>query len=479
MANPISVPQNFSTTLNAAGGITNSQTTGIVLTSVTNLPTDGGILCFDWAATLDTAVAEYIEYTGITGNELTGVTRGVEGVSAKAHTNGCTVVGVISQAHIKRLRDKLTGNDAVALQDPSANEILKTSYVASAVNEITITNAATANSPSVAATGVDTNIDLNLKGKGTGVVKAWNGSSYIAIPLSASMLSTTQYAPQGFLLNGKIVPSVASNNLTVAIKGMDGNDPSAANPVYCRIGDTVRTITAALSVTKNAGTNWCNAGGSELATQEIDYFVYLGYNATDGVTIGFARIPYATKYSDFSTTTTADLYCAISTISNAAANDYYELIGRFAATLSAGAGYTWTVPTFTANNLIQRPIFETRKLVWVPQLSAAGSMTYTSTVVNQADYILSGRQCFMRIYVTGTTGGSVSNVLLFTQPIPRSTTLAYEQFGVGQGNDTTPCTMLFGASNTSQTQVQVTKSDNTTFGAGANRYYLGPLYYLI
>lgn len=168
MANPLDIPQNFSTTLNVGGGINSSQTTGIIATSVTGLPTDGGILAFDWANPIDTTTIEYIEYTGITGNEFTGVTRGQEGVTAKAHSNGATIVGVVSRAHIKRLRDKLTGNDAVALQDPNGNEILKSSYVASAVNEITTTNAATGNGPSIAATGGDSNIDLNITPKGTG-----------------------------------------------------------------------------------------------------------------------------------------------------------------------------------------------------------------------------------------------------------------------------------------------------------------------
>ena len=67
-------------------------------------------------------------------------------------------------------------------------------------------------------------------------------------------------APRGFLLNGKIVPSVASDDLTVAIKGLDGEDPSATNPVYCRIGDTIRSITAAFSVTKVDATNWFDSG---------------------------------------------------------------------------------------------------------------------------------------------------------------------------------------------------------------------------
>ena len=50
-------------------------------------------------------------------------------------------------------------------------ELLKFSETGSAVNEITIANAATGNGPSLTATGDDTNIDLVLDGKGTGVVK--------------------------------------------------------------------------------------------------------------------------------------------------------------------------------------------------------------------------------------------------------------------------------------------------------------------
>lgn len=183
--------------------------------------------------------------------------------------------------------------------------------------------------------------------------------AYVDRPLISTLNRIPLYAPQGFLINGKIEVTDAAG-ITVAIKTLAGTDPSASDPVYVRIGDTVRTISAALSVSKADGTNWCNAGSAELATKEIDYFVYLGYNATDGVVLGFSRFPGANQYSDFSATTTNEKYCAISTITNAAATDYYENVGRFAATLSAGAGYTWSVPTYTAANLIQRPIYETR-----------------------------------------------------------------------------------------------------------------------
>lgn len=56
------------------------------------------------------------------------------------------------------------------LKDSSDNEYIKFSETASAVNEVTVTNAATGNAPSISATGGDTDIDLKLTPKGTGKV---------------------------------------------------------------------------------------------------------------------------------------------------------------------------------------------------------------------------------------------------------------------------------------------------------------------
>lgn len=225
---------------------------------------------------------------------------------------------------------------------------------------------------------------------------------------------------EGTMWNGKISVTDAAG-ITVALKTLAGTNPSASDPVYITLGGAVRTITSALSVSKADGTNWFNAGSAELATKEIDYFVYLGYNATDGVVIGFARIPFANQYSDFSATTTNEKYCAISTITNAAATDYYEVIGRFAATLSAGAGYTWTVPTFTASNLIQRPIYESRDLAYnAVASSSAGSLTaYTNA---NARYKIVGDICYVNPACTITTVGTASGALIVTLPFTFATT---------------------------------------------------------
>jgi len=49
-------------------------------------------------------------------------------------------------------------------------ELLKFSETGSAVNEFTIANAASGAGPTLSATGTDSNVDINISAKGTGVV---------------------------------------------------------------------------------------------------------------------------------------------------------------------------------------------------------------------------------------------------------------------------------------------------------------------
>ena len=61
---------------------------------------------------------------------------------------------------------------STGINDVNGNELLRVAATAAAVNEVTLTNAATGGAPSLSATGGDTNISINLAGKGTGVVQA-------------------------------------------------------------------------------------------------------------------------------------------------------------------------------------------------------------------------------------------------------------------------------------------------------------------
>ena len=62
------------------------------------------------------------------------------------------------------------GGAATSLVDSNGVSVVSVGTTASAVNGIEITNAATGNAPLVEAVGTDTNINLNLIGKGTGGV---------------------------------------------------------------------------------------------------------------------------------------------------------------------------------------------------------------------------------------------------------------------------------------------------------------------
>ena len=70
-------------------------------------------------------------------------------------------------------------------------ELLKFSETGSAVNEFTIANAASGNGPTLSATGTDSNVDINISAKGTGVV-AVSGS------MNPSLTSTGKALFLGF-----------------------------------------------------------------------------------------------------------------------------------------------------------------------------------------------------------------------------------------------------------------------------------------
>lgn len=70
------------------------------------------------------------------------------------------------------------------IADSNGNELLIFDLVASAVNEITLANAATGNYPSLTATGGDTNIAIAVVGKGTGAVYLGQATS-IGVVLAA------------------------------------------------------------------------------------------------------------------------------------------------------------------------------------------------------------------------------------------------------------------------------------------------------
>ena len=83
-----------------------------------------------------------------------------------------------------------------SILDTNGNELLLLTATGSAVNEFTLANASTGNGPILSATG-ETNVDINLNPKGTGVLKSATAAVKIAgletmwIPASVSYTHLT------------------------------------------------------------------------------------------------------------------------------------------------------------------------------------------------------------------------------------------------------------------------------------------------
>ena len=124
---------------------------------------------------------ELIDFTA-TGSAVNHV-----GITNAATGNGPTIEAKGDDTNIDlNVSGKGTGKLATTspkittgINDSNNNELIKVTATGSAVNEITVANAATGNGPTLSATGDDTNIDLNIAGKGSGTAKF---TSNIIIP---------------------------------------------------------------------------------------------------------------------------------------------------------------------------------------------------------------------------------------------------------------------------------------------------------
>jgi len=132
--------------------------------------------------------------------------------------------------------------------DENGLEQVKFATTASAVNELTITNAATGNAPEVSATGGDTNVDLNLTPKGIGRT-TFNGQG--KIQSVAEKVTTEATAATGTVNYDVLTQAVwnfttnASGDWTLNVRG-DGSNTLDS------IMDTGESITVAHIVSQGA-----------------------------------------------------------------------------------------------------------------------------------------------------------------------------------------------------------------------------------
>ena len=182
-----SPPNNFSTTL--SGNVSSSGLT-LPLNDVTGLGTEGVGVIYqkDSDGNPVTSTIEFVHWTGVSSLNLTLTDTGDRGISgsassAQAHNSGDTFevwthsayypLNAVTLSATQTLTNKTLTQPKIgtSIDDTNGNELVKVTATASAVNELTLANAATGASPVLSATGGDDNVGIDIKAKGTGVLR--------------------------------------------------------------------------------------------------------------------------------------------------------------------------------------------------------------------------------------------------------------------------------------------------------------------
>tara|TARA_Y100001938_G_scaffold121066_1_gene168352 strand:+ start:704 stop:1804 length:1101 start_codon:yes stop_codon:yes gene_type:complete len=203
------------------------------------------------------------------------------------------------------------------IADANQNELVDFTATGSAVNHVGITNAATGNGPTIEAAGDDTNIDLNVSGKGTGALTSTGAK----------------------LTSPKVITGVNDTNGNELVK-------------VTATGSAVNEFTVV-----NAATG--NPPEIQATGDDTNIHLKLTPKGTGGVSVGdilHAFLPVG-MISPFGITTVPAgwLYCNGATLGNAAsgatnASDDYEALYDLIKTLWGNSG-----GTFSAGNTINLP----------------------------------------------------------------------------------------------------------------------------
>lgn len=150
--------------------------TSDITSSATDIPMDtipNGTEGFLVIEPDSTTAREVIYFNSKTATKVTcpsaALGRGQDDTTASSHLQGSAVIMAPVAAFYEALQSGSA--QATSLLDKNGNVWVRKGATASAVNDITITNAVTGNAPTISATGSDTNVSLNLVPKGTGEIQ--------------------------------------------------------------------------------------------------------------------------------------------------------------------------------------------------------------------------------------------------------------------------------------------------------------------
>ncbi|MBD3353506.1 MAG: hypothetical protein GF364_18630 [Candidatus Lokiarchaeota archaeon] len=227
-----------------------------------------------------------------------------------------------------------------------------------------------------------------------------------------AVLKASHNLPDGFGLNYQITTGLdegGSDDLTVTLKGVDGNALSSTNTAYFRVENTILSVSSALSVTVTDADHFTWATG-KIQANDGQLFVYIINNngtAQLGISSSSNLTTVATNYYDDSGQTGSSGHTNIVMSGTRNATNTCKVIGRI--NVQQASDNDWEAPSTT--KIINKPIFETDWLQWTPTFtgfSSDPSIVVTKYKVKKGECIITG---------AAVSGTSNSTDFSFTAPI--------------------------------------------------------------
>ena len=255
------------------------------------------------------------------GNTLTGATGTGQFVGNMSPTLVTPTLGVATATSL----EFSTNNGLI---DSNGNPILPLSATASAVNAVTARNAATGNPPALLATGSDTNINLDLHGKGTGSVTVNGAYTLPAADGSNGQVMTTNGS--GVLSFGSggsgnwtlIATATASNSASLDFTSISASSYIAhvlvAENLVSAVANQAINIQCSVATVFQTG-NYYNAAiirNTAFSTGTGGYNGSIAYNPMTGVGMqgaspyGFSMVCYIYGAADTSNLKNFNSMCA-------------------------------------------------------------------------------------------------------------------------------------------------------------------------
>jgi len=232
-----------------------------------------------------------------------GATTFALGAGTQTYTFPTATATLVSLTGTETLTNKtLTTPVILQINDATGNETLKLASIASAVNEVTIENAATGNAVHISATGGDASIGLHLAGKGASgyvnVQDSVDGTKRILFNASGgttstrTMLSSTQTIDRTITLPDAAGTVVLNTSGTLAAPGAIGGTTASTGAFTSGTFSTTLAVTGALTmaaVPRFNGTNTSGAGTALLganspAVTNSAPFTWFQVTTSDGST---------------------------------------------------------------------------------------------------------------------------------------------------------------------------------------------------